>query len=1131
VNAPPDFDLRARALDVSRSFIVQAPAGSGKTELLIRRYLALLAIVDRPEQIIAITFTRKAAAQMRGRILEALAAARDAPASAERDEELMALARSAVARSRSCGWMIDSDPDRLQVQTIDALCAWLTRCLPLGAGFGAQPRIAEEPVAIYRRVARMVLAELGGRERWSAAIESLLEHLDNDLPRLEALLIAMLARRDQWERHFVTGDLEAKRARLEAALSRAIAAALAALDAAIPRACRAEIAALASSAGENLAASGSDSPIVALAGLTELPPPVPEARAQWAALAELLLTARGELRRQPTAAQGFPPASAPGGAGQGAAAADRKNRFARLIDRLRDCAGLAGLLHAARDLPHARYGDDQWRVLAALGEVLRLAALTLRGVFAEQGEIDFQGVAGAAIAALGEVDAPTDLALALDYRIQHVLIDEFQDTSHTQYELLRRLTAGWQPGDGRTVFLVGDPMQSIYRFREAQVGLFLELQAQGRMHGVALEPITLSANFRAQSRLVAWVNEAFAKVLPAVGDAAAGAVPFSPSTATRDAATDRRVEIHALAGAGRGAEAQAVAALIERLRGARPRESIAVLARSRSHLDAIAARLREAALPFRAVEIDPLAARPVILDLHALTRALVHPADRIAWLAILRGPWCGLGLADLEALAGGRPDAPLPSLLADPDRLAGVSVDARRRLARVWPVLRSALENLGRRPLERLVEAVWIGLGGPACLIDRSGFADARAFFDLLAAHAVAGDLIDLEAFADALESLFAAPDPQAGPQLQLMTIHKAKGLEFDVVIVPGLGRAPHRGEPALLAWLQQARLEDAPDLLLAPLAQAGGSDPVYRFIERLDRRRERHEQGRLLYVAATRAREELHLFGHAAASSGGAAPRPPPGSLLEILWPAVEGHFPAPPGEGMPPPAAGRESMRERRPPSRLAGDWEPPALPPGAAWRGAGARIESPPPVEYAWAQPTIRHVGTIVHRWLQRIAVEGLRAWPPSRIETSRAAVRAALRAEGVGEGELDEASARALAALAATLGEPRGRWLLAEEHAQARAEYRLSGVVGSEVVNVVVDRTFVDRSGTRWIVDYKTSAHEGADLDAFLDREVERHRPQLERYAALLGRIDGRPLRCALYYPLLGGWREWQPARSE
>jgi len=102
------------------------------------------------------------------------------------------------------------------------------------------------------------------------------------------------------------------------------------------------------------------------------------------------------------------------------------------------------------------------------------------------------------------------------------------------------------------------------------------------------------------------------------------------------------------------------------------------------------------------------------------------------------------------------------------------------------------------------------------------------------------------------------------------------------------------------------------------------------------------------------------------------------------------------------------------------------------------------------------------------------------------------------------------------------------------AEGRSELRLTGVVGGQRINVVIDRTFVDHDGVRWIIDYKTSAHEGADTDVFLDNERERYRVQLERYALLM-QGDSAPqgdllhgaqrIRLGLYFPLLSGWREW------
>ena len=150
-----------------------------------------------------------------------------------------------------------------------------------------------------------------------------------------------------------------------------------------------------------------------------------------------------------------------------------KRASSRRAETLRDTRNCRDLLAARRELPPASYDDDEWRVLKALFVVLRLGAGELKFVFAERNAADYPEFAAAARQALGTRDEPTDTALALDARLRHVLVDEFQDTSEAQVRLLESLTAGWEPGDGRTLFLVGDPMQSIYRFRNAEVGLFL----------------------------------------------------------------------------------------------------------------------------------------------------------------------------------------------------------------------------------------------------------------------------------------------------------------------------------------------------------------------------------------------------------------------------------------------------------------------------------------------------------------------------------------------------------------------------------------------------------------------------------------------------------------------------------
>ena len=198
---------------------------------------------------------------------------------------------------------------------------------------------------------------------------------------------------------------------------------------------------------------------------------------------------------------------------------------------------LRAALHTVGSLPDARYTEAQWSSLAALRVVLVRLAAELKVAFAERRAVDFVELALAAQRALGQVDAPSELLLALDRRIQHLLVDEFQDTSQSQRRLLELLTAGWQPDDGRTLFLVGDPMQSIYRFRDADMSLFLLAKQRG-IGPVRLRSLTLQRNFRSAPAIVDWVNAAFAQVFPAEDRIETGRAAFRAEQ--RDAQPPRR---------------------------------------------------------------------------------------------------------------------------------------------------------------------------------------------------------------------------------------------------------------------------------------------------------------------------------------------------------------------------------------------------------------------------------------------------------------------------------------------------------------------------------------------------------------------------------------------------------------
>lgn len=1133
-----DAAQRREALDPARSFIVQAPAGSGKTSLLTQRYLTLLAQVQAPEEIVAITFTRKAAAEMRGRILEALRGAHAAPRDNAYARETRELARAALDHDQRQGWNVLSHPSRLRILTIDALCSSLARQMPVLSGFGAMPDTADDAADLYRLAARETLNALEQGEQWSPAVERLLRHLDNHLPHVEGLLAGMLARRDQWLRHVVS-DAGRERETLEAALRNVISDALTEVVSTMPAHIAGRVVELARFAASNLDEENTsdlrqwrDRASLPGNGVADVP--------AWRAIAGLLLTNTGTWRREADKNIGFP---APGAAKDKESKALYQTRKQQMKALIADLEGidseqsgefLRTRLEGLRRLPPARYTEEQWQVLEALFDLLPVAAGHLKLIFGERGQVDFSEVAQRAAEALGSPDNPTDLALILDYRIKHLLVDEFQDTSFGQYQLLERLTAGWQTGDGRTLFVVGDPMQSIYRFREAEVGLFLRARHSG-IGSVRLAPLTLSVNFRSQAGIVEWVNKSFARVLPAAEDIAGGAVPYSESVAFHAAEDHCAVQVHPFLANDKNSEAQRV---VELVRQSGPGGTVAILVRARSHLAEIALALRAQGLRYRAIEIEHLGHRPVIQDLLALTRALLHPADRIAWLAILRAPWCGLSLADLHALASADHHAAIWDLVDDEERTRMLSSDGQRRLRRAREPVRTSLAQRRRRSLRRWVEGTWLALGGPACVQNATDLDDAQVFFDLLEQRQRGGDIDDFAAVEQQVAKLYALPDIEADDALQLMTIHKAKGLEFDTVIVPGLGRGMPADESRLLMWMERpATVREEGDLLLAPIKAHGEQeDPIHAWLKYADQQKGRHEAGRLLYVAATRAKKTLHLLGHTTLSKKNDTPKKPrSGSLLNQLWNVVEKDFAAHAAAHSATMITEEHVTAAIPPPSfpklrRLTTGWELPLVPePVKCATGATATTprNEKGDIEFLWASDTARHVGTVVHRVLRQIATQGPGSWSATRITARRPAHRTLLMQLGVRATELEQAAQQVETALARTLQDRRGRWLLDDTHHDSRCEYALTGVLDDEPVNIIIDRTFVDQDGTRWIIDYKTSRHEGGDLDAFLDNEQLRYRSQLERYAALISKLEeGHPIRLGLYFPLFGGWREWE-----
>lgn len=756
-----DQNVREQVLDVTKSFLVQAPAGSGKTSLLVQRFLALLAQVEQaPEEILAITFTRKAAAEMRSRIISALTLGqqKNAPQT-EYELKLWALARKVLQRDQQSGWEIIDNPARLKIQTIDALSSSIANQMPVLSQFGALPNIETQSEMLYEQAVDNFLQEMSHTTEQQQTLNKLFTHLDNDRLKMKKLLISMLAIREQWL-PAVMHDVQPEQWRaylhrgLELTVSQSIQTAI-----------------------DNMPEEFD---------LSILPLPLDfdiDSLASWLQLIEIILTKDGTWRKTLTVQQGFLAPSSVKNKDEKEQLKAHKDAALLMLERMQAHDSFRQQLVTLTKLPGTEYNEEQWNILDAIFKLLPVLAAHLTTVFRDTGKVDFCAVTIAALTALGNSEAPSDLVLALDCKLRHILIDEFQDTSITQFYLLEKIIANWDPYDGKTLFLVGDPMQSIYRFRKAEVGLFLQAQKHG-VGNIGLNFVQLTVNFRSTPQIIEWVNKVFTATFPDTNDITYGAIQYMSAQAAKEGVAEESQSVSCLA-ISEDAQSDEIVRIINDVKLNNHQATIAVLVRAKSHLYDLLPVLRANNIAYQAVEIESLAARPVIQDLLSLTKALLHIDDRIAWQAVLRAPWCGLKLVDLNVIGAAK--KPVWHVLQQEGIKNQLSLDGQIRIEHLIKVFSAALLQRGRQDIDVQVQNTWVALGGPACLFDISMQQEAETYFDFLSELSHRREIYDPLFLEQQLDSLFLKPYTLDANAVQVMTMHKSKGLEFDVVILPSL--------------------------------------------------------------------------------------------------------------------------------------------------------------------------------------------------------------------------------------------------------------------------------------------------------------------------------------------------------
>lgn len=1095
-----DSDIRHEVLDTRRSFCVTAPAGSGKTSLLTQRVLALLVTVDRAEQVLAITFTRKAAAEMRERVMEALQSAEQGfQPENEHEARTHSLADAVLAHAQTLNWSLTAES--LNVRTIDGLAAQLNRVMPILSGLGGGIMVTDDVLPLYQKATSELYDLIGEGSSRGEALRQLLLSMDNNWQRCAELLVELLGRRADWLPELGQhNDPNGASHQLTVTVHQVICERLTALTRMIDTNWLSDLEKQANAAITRLRTyveSGLIEP-----HKVDIPPgPIQLSSdanqlGSWQWVIRWILTGEEKPRKRLDKNNGF----------QAKVDQTAKDEVLGLLFELEQHTEWLDLLIEITYLPNTQSDDQEWQGVLHLSRVLPTLAAQLLTVFRAKGVVDHTHIAMSADAALGTDDEPTDLALRLDYQLSHILVDEFQDTSQGQFRLIEKLCRGWSehnytsPKHPRTLFIVGDAMQSIYGFRYADVGLFLKAREEG-IAGLKLNDRSLSRNFRSQAGVIDWVNQQFASIVPEHGDRRLGVVPMTLAEAARSPSRGQAVEIHNFPDQ-QDRETTFVFSKICDLLSQSSDSTIGVLARTRSSLEPVSRMLRDNGIDIVGSDLTSFARRAAVMDLVSLTRFLANPADTVALIALLRSPMVGMTLKDLGVLSPLLARLSLDALVEQiSEGTAGLSTDGQKRSLFALMALQWAEAKRDRLNLVNWVEETWKRLGGDR-ILPREERPDVRAFFHQLREQEIEGAGLDADRLTTWLQTKHATIE-SASARVELMTLHRSKGLEFDHVFIVGAGKSGRSSQKPLLRWNR----DDRHGLLIAAKPASDASDTLYEYLGFLNKRKEAQELIRLYYVGITRARESCRLT--ATLSSESQWPPRNSGSFWSTfcsIAPHVQFHQTHESVDDIEEVQTNRHLLRVVETPDTLTSE-----------------KIDLPAASALRSGNLSSRRYGTALHRGLELLANQG--QLPSECPEFVRRALRFQLTELSSPSNDITDELSSLVSDVNRVLQDDAGRWMLSAHHQDAQAELAL--FVAEDQRQIVVDRTFIDKqTGIRWIIDYKTSRPAGeASLSDFFSEEAARYRDQLITYRSAMQVYDQShhrdvvETRMALYFSAL------------
>jgi ATP-dependent exoDNAse (exonuclease V) beta subunit len=1093
-----DSQQRQEALDIEQSFLIKAPAGSGKTGLLTNRTLVALSVADSLEEVVGMTFTNKAAQEMKDRIGLSIKRAQDGYVPKNDFEaENLKLAKAALANSDKHGWGLGDSCEHLNVSTIDSFCRTLLKGrYESSEHLSVSMDVMADASPLYEYAARMVLSKCED-QTYGQTIREILTHFGNRASKVEELIIDALKKRDRWldflfkGRHVAKDILEENRAEFVESVFYKESSDIRGFEHRLQEVFSKMETPIEL---ESFLEKGFNKDLVSSFDTIKY-------------LSNVLLTQKLEAKSRFTVKDGVPQEK------------DKKKEIVTLLKEL--SSEMAPILRELSYLPTSEFKDTEWKLLNALFDVMPLALASLKMAFNKYSKVDFTEVALAAVFALkndSELGA-TDAAIRKTQTIRHLLVDEFQDSSDLQMDMIKMIVDAWSGEQVCSVFLVGDAMQSLYGFRGANVNQFMT--AEKGLGNLTLKVLSLHTNFRSSTGVIDWVNRVFEGAFPKNDDLVVSACSYNASTAVKFDGNTSPVQIHGFINdcSDNSSEAEFILNQIKDIKSKDPTGTIAVLGKTRGALKSVISAFEiDLGIDKVDVNISLLKTDPIAKVIVSLAKSLSNPTDDVALYALMSGPLVGLSTAQISYLNKGT-----KSLCESIKFYGHEGFDGfESEIQDVLEVLRSVFNDVDRcfhSSFHDVMLSAWDRLSGGSILTSKDDQFIADTLFSLF--DDAESSLITDKYINDKISALYKPVKlmQEGSNPVQFMTIHQSKGLEFDHVFIPSASRSGNVNSGQLLQW-SEMKINGESLSVLATSQEMGlskDSGQYIKFLNRLQSRKEREETVRVGYVGVTRAISQVYITASLALDQKtGLAKAPPKNSLLGMFFNAVEEEVVIHECSTV------KEKVDEVFDPTvtKIIRYGEVAIDGRNILSQYESADIYRPVTQNrIVWVDDTSKHEGIVIHKFIEQIGLEGINKWDILRLKMYKGVIHSMLK-EVIGNGQQLMRSVERVCnevnnAVQCTVFRE-----LAGDHRCDELELRVALQHNGKLNYLIIDKGFIDNDGTGMVVDWKSAIDKREDNVSFIQFQQGIYKRKMAMYKKAYAEIHGiESVEASLYFTSL------------